>query len=534
MVYYRKYRPQTLSELLGQEAVTRTLTQAVKNNQLSHAYLFIGPRGLGKTSAARILAKIVNCESRVVDKAEASEGLPCNLCGSCQAVTDGSSLDYIEIDAASNRGIDDIRQLRENIKLAPTRSRKKVYVIDEVHMLTTEAFNALLKTLEEPPEHVLFVLATTEGGKIPATILSRVQKLDFVPASTEALLTLLKKVVSEEKLAAEEEALELLARRSEGSFRDCLKLLDQLASTGGEITVGRVEESFRAGKSTDVTALLEAVASQDSQKALELAVRLAESGTNLKEFIREMLVVLRTMLLIQYGAGGKTDSARLENLQSLGRQLGREKIVEVIGLLHQALEGMKVATIASLPLEVAVLEACQTQEGRGQVAGRVDLAAGGVLEAESPTMPVNAPATCQEMPAKLGKVAAQGQVFPNPAQGEPPGKDLAKILDKWQFVLDTIKPYNYSLEALLRQVKVVSCDNGDVVLEVPYTFHQRILQASRSRDLLESVLAEIIGKAVRVSAVLGTRPVRVEEVANIELAADDDVIKIAAEIFNSQ
>ena len=221
MVYYRKYRPQTLDEIIGQEHIKNALKKAHESNRLSHAYLFAGPKGSGKTSTARILAKMINCEV----------GGPCNKCSTCLSITDGSNLDLIEIDAASNRGIDDIRELREKIKLAPTSSKKKVYIIDEVHMLTTEAFNALLKTLEEPPSHVLFILATTDPHKIPQTILSRVQRFDFQAAKEEEIIEYLKNVIKIEKLKISDEALNLIAKKSEGSFRDGLKILDQLSNS---------------------------------------------------------------------------------------------------------------------------------------------------------------------------------------------------------------------------------------------------------------------------------------------------------------
>jgi DNA polymerase-3 subunit gamma/tau len=521
MVYYRKYRPQTLDQVIGQETAKQALLHAFSDNRLAHAYLFCGPKGTGKTSTARILAKMVNCEKfmgestvhslqttakTAVDGRPNAADIPCNECTSCRSITDGSNLDFVEIDAASNRGIDDIRALRETIKLAPSSAKKKVYVIDEVHMLTTEAFNALLKTLEEPPSHVLFILATTEAHKIPATILSRVQKLDFQLATKESLIKALQNVAEKENLEIEPQALELIAKRSEGSFRDCLKLVDQLASHGTKITAVMVSEAVNAGRPEDVAELLICLSEKDTGKALKVVQKQVETGVNLKEFIGEVLESLRQVLLSQPGAP----------------KMSLSEAILLIGLMHQALERMRYSSIPSLPLEVAIVSASQTASAPAvSVVSQISVSAKTIEEpvsrnADTPT------------PADL----AENLVQPTPADSAE-SVDLTKIQDKWNYILETVKPYNYSLEALLRQVHVKSCDDAIVMLEVPYTFHQRILEAPKSRNLLESVISDVLSKTVRVSCVLGKRPTKVEELANVELAADDDVIRIAAEIFNS-
>lgn len=493
MVFYRKYRPQTLSEVLGQETVRQTLEKAFLNGKLAHAYLFCGPKGTGKTSTARILAKMVNCQGKKV---------PCNDCAACLSVTDGSNLDLIEIDAASNRGIDDIRALRENIKLAPLSSNKKVYIIDEVHMLTNEAFNALLKTLEEPPEHVLFILATTDAHKIPPTILSRVQRLDFEAAAAADLVSALRHVVTGEKLEVDDSALLAIARKSDGSFRDSLKLLDQLAASGNKITAQGVEMTLSLAKLEDVVALLWCISRGDSRGGLELVSKRVEAGVNLKEYVVSLLEVCRAMLLINYGAKETAKEylgASFDEVSQLAGQYSLERLVQVINLFQVSLEKAKTASIPSLPLEIAVVEGCL-----------------GVEEKEEKTMiPVDPPPI-----PDYSEVALSSQ-------------DETVLRDKWNYILETIKPYNFSLEALLKQSQIVKCDAGLLVLEVPYAFHQRILEAPKSRNLLESVLADILGKPIKASCVLGKRPFRAEELANVELAADDEVIKLAAEIFNS-
>lgn len=521
MVYYLKYRPQTLSELIGEEHIKQALLKAAQNKTLSHAYLFCGTRGTGKTSTARILAKIVNCK-----EPQEPEMLCGNKCESCKAISDGSSLDVMEIDAASNRGIDDIRQLRENIKLSATNSNKKVYIIDEAHMLSTEAFNALLKTLEEPPPHVIFVLATTEVHKIPQTILSRVVRYDFKQANPQELISAIKRVVEGEKLNVEDSALELIAKKADGSFRDCLKVLDQLASQGSKITKDIAEGLFNSGSTEDLKTLILTISKKETAKALELVQKQVDSGINLKDYILSLMSELRLMLLIKSSGANLVKEGigdeKYKDLLTLTEAFNTAELIKLLNNLQTAFEKMKVLSIPSLPLEIAIIESTQNLS--------TQMISQPIVQS---TTPIVENAQVSKLENIVIAVAAEQPANPEPIP-EVESKDMAKLLDKWNYILETIKPYNYSLEALLRQVKVVSCTDGKVLLEVPYSFHQRILEAPKSRDLLESVISDVLGKPSRVACILGARPTRVEELANIEVAADDDVIRLAAEIFNSE
>lgn len=545
MVFYRKYRPQTLDDLIGQQTAKTLLSKALASGKFSHAYLFCGPRGTGKTSTARIIAKAVNCEVeggalRVGSGNESSTTneprattVPCNQCATCLSITDGSNLDLIEIDAASNRGIDDIRALRETIKLSPTQAKKKVYIIDEVHMLTTEAFNALLKTLEEPPSHVMFILATTDPQKIPQTILSRVQRVDFQLAKEDELVAALKKIVDAEKLEADDDALMLLAKKSEGSFRDGVKLLDQLASRGEKITVQLVEENFKLGSFESLTNILQSIASKDPTKSLEIVSQELEKGTNAKDFILGLLDMSRTILFIKHGAMQKVagiDQEKSKILQKIAAEFSLTELIRLIDSLHLALERMKTSSIPSLPLEVAVVENCQVRE---QVVVAVPSVTRSSLSAPSVSQTAPIGEKSKDEPQKRVEEKSEAHSGVDDLAPAANGADLTKIMDKWQFILETVKPYNYSLEAMLKQVKVTSCDDGMVVLEVPYSFHQRIIEAPKSRTLLESVISDVLGKEAKVTCTLGARPLKIEEVANLEVAEDDEVLRIAAEIFNS-
>lgn len=483
MALYLKYRPKTLDELAGQERVKNTLLLSFQNNKLSHAYILVGPRGTGKTSTARILAKMVNCEDK---------NAPCNKCQNCMSITDGSNLDLIEIDAASNRGIEDIRSLREKIKLAPSTSRKKVYIIDEVHMLTAEAFNALLKTLEEPPEHALFILATTDASKIPATILSRVQRLDFKLANNQEILEVLQKIARAEKIDADEEALKFLAKKAEGSFRDAVKILDQVASSKGKITTKSLQETLKATQFDDLLDLIKNIVSRDAKNSLLALSKQIEQGVDVKDLALSLMDILRNMVFIKNDLGEELvkpnwTEDKYEVLVQIAENFAASDLTADLDILQEALEKLKFTSIPSLPLELAILEICGPQE----------------VSKVSNTTLSNSP-------------------------------DIAKIKEKWSFVLETIRPYNFSLEALLRSTNISSCSDSEVIMEVPYSFHQRILEAPKNRDLLESIFSDVLGRQVKVATILGSRPSKREDIANIEVAADDDIIRVAAEIFEGE
>lgn len=563
MVFYRKYRPQNFDELVGQEHVKKTLLSAFSAGKLGHAYLFTGPRGSGKTSTARILAKIVNCEmaqelkgSKESDGSKAAKdvvlpstqteslksfdslGIPCNKCSSCLSITDGSNLDLIEIDAASNRGIDDIRELREKIKLTPSTAAKKVYIIDEVHMLTTEAFNALLKTLEEPPEHALFILATTEVSKLPVTILSRVQRFDFKLASMDEVKLALKNIIDKEGLKLSDEILSMIAEISEGSYRDAVKLLDQVASAG-EIGIEEVRGLLKANDFSEVSGFIEKIVSKDAKGGLVLVQTLNEKGANIKEFTNSVLKALRQVLLMKNGAGemvsAEVGSGKYEVLEGISKKMDQNKLISSIENFQKSLEQLKYTSIQSLPLEVALIKSSQssvvsyqpvrqTVENRGMEDSAL-MMEGGRLNREDLSSTL-------EKPSSIVDIPSSGEAIPS-IESMQSSDDVVIITDKWTYILETIRPYNYSLEALLKQAKVKNCDGVNVVLEVPYSFHQRILEAPKSRTLLESILADVLGKSVKVTTVIGKRELKASELANVEVAQDDEIVRLAAEIFNS-
>ena len=300
--FYRKWRPRLWEQVVGQEHVVRTLQNAIRSERINHAYLFSGPRGTGKTTTARLLAKAVNC------LAPNPADRPCNQCPNCLAVNDGRFLDLIEIDAASNTSVDDIRDLREKINLSPSQGRYKVYIIDEVHMLSTAAFNALLKTLEEPPPHAIFILATTEEHKIPATVLSRCQQHEFRRIPVNQIVSYLNRMCDEEKLEIEPEALTLIARQSTGSLRDAISLLDQLASNGEKITLATAQTVLGTATSQSVLSLIDAILEKRPADGLNCIHQALDGGTDPRQFARQVVDYLRNLMLIHLGNAAMVDA----------------------------------------------------------------------------------------------------------------------------------------------------------------------------------------------------------------------------------
>lgn len=343
MVFYRKYRPQTIDQL-DKEEIRSRLTSVFKMGRIPHAFLFTGPKGTGKTSTARIIAKIINCENRKKDGIE-----PCNKCGNCKSIERGNNLDVFEIDAASNRGVDEIRSLRETVALAPSTGKYKVYIIDEVHMLTREAFNALLKTLEEPPAHVVFILATTEIEKLPETIVSRCLTYTFTKATVKELLRSLKRVTTGEKIKVDDKVLELLVTAADGSFRDAVKLLEQAYSENLLDEKGIAKFLGTQGLTIKEFALL--LENKKTTEALEYIKNLENRGANLKHFTELLINFLHDELLSRI----MNHESRIKNFE-----LQESDLKRLINLFSKAYQESKYSFIESLPVEMAVIEWCES------------------------------------------------------------------------------------------------------------------------------------------------------------------------------
>lgn len=465
-MFYLKYRPQKVCDL-DLESVRQKLGEVLQAKTLPHAFLFAGPKGTGKTSAARILAKAVNCLKKVKSRIE-----PCNKCSICKGITNGTALDLIEIDAASNRGIDDIRNLRERVKLAPTEAKYKVYVIDEAHMLTREAFNALLKTLEEPPGHVIFILATTEPEKLPETIVSRCLYFQFRKGKSVELRRSLGRVIRGEKIKITAQALEAMVKAADGSFRDAQKILEQLAMKKRKITAAMVNEEVAGGEGGEVRDFLKLVINRETKEAVEAINEKADSGLNLESFTMRVLEELRVILLNSVGL-------KLEDTEvlELPLSLPRDEVIRLITLFEKALLGLKGAVIPQLPLEMAVVSWSCTKHSQDEA--------------------------FEENGALVKKKEAS---LKNLRTGnKDSGVDREELERNWETVLKTIKSYNHSVGALLRSARPLQVDGKILTIEVFYPFHQERLNTQKNREMVEKVVRGVMKRDIGLKFVLGNK-----------------------------
>lgn len=487
LVFYRKFRPQKIAQL-DLVHIRQELANILTSKNFPHAFLFSGPRGTGKTSSARILAKSINCLKR-----NGSE--PCDECEMCVSISRGTNLDVLELDAASNRGIDEIRDLREKIKLSPTSARLKVYIIDEVHMLTQEAFNALLKTLEEPPPHAVFVLCTTEVHKLPETIISRCLRLDFKKGSGEEVLRSLERVVKEEKLGFEPEALKEITRRADGSFRDGQKILQQASAGTKEITLARVQEIFGQSASVSPKQILTALSEKDAHLAIKVIAEVVSSGGNLAVYTENILESLREMLLRKIGVEDEVSNGL--------PQFEIPELKRLIEIFTRSWVELKTAVIPQLPLEMVVVEWCEVKEG--VITSDVERDAEvGIRRPRQPTTPRRgaSPSGSARPPsaASLQGWTAGGKHLPAPitqtkgSQGDFEGS--------WPKILSEVKPHNHTLAGLLRSCQPASFDGKILTIEAAYQFHKDKLEKHELREILDRVASEVLGKNIKVKCIL--------------------------------
>ena len=372
VVLYNKWRPQTFADVVGQEPTVRTLQNSLATGQVAHAYIFAGPRGSGKTSLARILAKSLNCLQGVQPE-------PCSKCDACTDIVEGRFLDLVELDAASNRGIEDIRSLRERVNFAPVSGRYKFYLIDEVHQLTPEASNALLKTLEEPPEHAVFVLATTEIHRVLPTILSRCQRFDFRRIPVRALVGRLQEIAAAEKVSAETEALNILARMAGGSARDAVSLFDQaVIYAAGDVTAAKVREMLGLAHTAVVAEFVDTLARRDTKEGLRVLAQAADQGLDMRQFARETIRYLRGTLLHKSGMEAaellEMSEEEATLMDGLAGRISLSEIVQAIRLFSEAEQSLRLGVFPQLPIELALVEFCSKDEAQGSAAAPAPVA----------------------------------------------------------------------------------------------------------------------------------------------------------------
>jgi DNA polymerase-3 subunit gamma/tau len=461
---YRKYRPQKFSEISGLLSVKKTLLSQVKDGKIVHAYLFAGPRGTGKTTTARILAKAINC-------LDSKKGEPCRKCRVCKQIEEGRYLDLIEIDAASNRGIDDIRSLREKVRLAPSVGSYKVYIVDEAHMLTKEAFNALLKTLEEPPKHAIFILCTTEPYRLLETIRSRCQRFNFERASVPLLVERLREISRKEKAKLGEEELTEIAKASSGGFRDAETLLEQVITGGQKVgdlvgiaTLDNLEEFF------------DFLIAGETSPALVYINDLFDKGVRMDLLNEKILEYLRDLLLINVGVGeslvevGKERFAKMVKQASL---LSPKRLNFMISKFTHSQDNFVQSSIATLPLEVAVVEVTHWEEGEEEAPSSLPEKEEEKVEEKAPRKAVKAPVV------------------------SPDGR--------WQELMQRVKPLNHSIAALLRSCEPVGVKGKRFTIRAFYPFHKERLEEPRNRTILEGLVKEIYGKRITLKTELSDK-----------------------------
>lgn len=517
-VFYRKWRPQALGEVAGQEHVTRTLKRALETGRITHAYLFCGPRGTGKTSTGRILAKAVDCLKND------GKGEPCNACAMCEAITDGKCLDVIEIDAASNRGIDNIRELREKAGYSPSSARYKVYIVDEVHQLSKDAFGALLKTLEEPPPHIIFILATTEPHMVPATILSRCQRYDFRRLSQPAVLSRLTYICQQESIDIDAESLKLISRSATGSLRDAENVLEQMvARFGHKIELEQVRQALGFSSDGRVRELVSHILGKDVPAGLKNITQALLDGIDLRQYNRELVNHLRALLLVK---GGVTQGLEMtpEEVQEMQKQVTAVSLSHILKALQAfgAID-MRLDSYSSLPLELAIIECClpdkepvKDQSGAGHQRTTVQKPwKPSATQNPAPARAVAAPLAATKPAPPPYQVSDATSKWETPASGLPevqevkapsqPITDLVQLKAEWKNILAAASPdlKKTSALALLRSsCRPVAMDGDIITLGFKFSQHKEQLEKEVNRRTAEKLLSGFLPQPCKIQCVV--------------------------------
>ena len=506
---YRTWRPALWDEVVGQDHIVQTLKNAIATDRVGHAYLFAGPKGTGKTTSARLLAKGVNCLEEAIEKR------PCNHCANCLAVNEGRFMDLIEIDAASNTSVDDVRELRDKINFAPSQGRFKVYIIDEVHMLSTSAFNALLKTLEEPPSHVIFILCTTEIHKIPATVLSRCQRHEFRRIPVPTIVQKLKELCSQEKIKIEDDALTLIARQATGSMRDAISLVDQLSSISKKITLPIAQDVLGTATNQSVIDLVEASLEGSSGEGLGIIHQALDSGADPRQYARQVVDYLRDLMVIKMEAGSQlelTPEVR-SAMEEHASRFSLNRLVSMIQAFTSAAVELKANWHPGLGLELAYAEALAPE-----------------LPAPLPPAAQQSSQRTQPEPSPRVKENSKEADDPKPAPAERPSPigaplSLELLQQHWESLKRAVKARNTVTSALLNSSRLIDVDGNTVIINFSSDLLRDKMDEEQNKRMVCSEMSKYFGQDVRLICTTGKQDVVLHTSGNGGIQQVEETLK---------
>jgi DNA polymerase-3 subunit gamma/tau len=502
MALYHTHRPQTFDSIIGQDHIVKTITNQIKTGKVAHAYLFSGPRGIGKTTTARLLAKALNCENRKENKYE-----PCNSCNSCSEISGSRSIDVIEVDAASHTGVDNVREnIIENAQFRPTKSPYKIFIIDEVHMLSTSSFNALLKTLEEPPTHVIFILATTESHKLPETILSRCQRYNFKKVAYDVLAKHLQAVAKEEKVKIDKEVLDRIINKSDGCVRDAIGLLDQIMATGEkEITPEIASIVLPASNLDEVAQFISFLINHEAKEGLEILNNLAEQGIRFTQFADDTIELLRVLMIVK-ATGQKTapgvdlNDKIIKELHKLGGQIEYLELVKLIDIVMKRRQEIQSAPLPQLPLELVVIEWCADDTNhKAHITSHEPHTEKTETDKNKTSIPDNnvtieqfnnqSQSTTQKIAEKVKNLIIRDK---------EPVCSVEDVEAKWPELLSAINGDSPSLTFILKTANIAEISGNTICLSVAYRFHKDKLECKKCRRQIEEILSKLLDKKMEI------------------------------------